>query len=290
MTLRKRLGLVTVGGLLLGAAGLVVGRVRTERSTRRRVEDLLAAAERPAAEHGSVGGLTDLPSPVRRYFDAVLAPEQAPPRTARLHQHGSFLLGDEWRPMTATQHVTVDPPGFVWDASIHAAPLVRVRVVDAYEGGEGSLRALALGAVPVASAPSNPEMDRGELLRYLAEGPWLPTALLPSNGVAWESIDERRAKATIVDGSTAASLVFHFDEADLIERVTAERRYRQEDDDFLPWTGHFGEYEWHDGVRIPTEARVEWETPSGPSPYWRARVTAVEYDVADRSRHGVPDA
>ncbi|WP_256300670.1 DUF6920 family protein [Haloarchaeobius salinus] len=290
MTLRKRLGLVTIGGLLVGAVGLVVGRVRTERSTRRRVDGLLAAAGRPAVELDAVDGLSDLPSPVRRYFDAVLAPERALPRTARLHQQGSFLLGDEWRPMTATQHVTVDPPGFVWDASIHAAPLVPVRVVDAYEGGAGSLRALALGVVPVATAPSNPEMDRSELLRYLAEGPWVPSALLPSNGVAWEPVDENRAKATIVDGSTAASLVFHFDDAGLVERVTAERRYRQEDDDFLPWTGHFGEYEWHDGVRVPTEARVEWETSTGASPYWRARVTAVEYDVADRSRRGLPDA
>lgn len=284
MTSGRRLRMLTVAGLLVGAVALSVGRGRTRRSIDRRVDDLLGPAGRRATELDLADELADLPSPVQRYLAAVLDRDRAPPRTVRLQQSGSFLLGDEWRPMKATQHATVDPPGFVWDATITAAPFLPVRVVDAYEEGTGSLRALALGVLPVADAASSPEMDHGELLRYLAESVWLPTALLPSNGVTWDPVDGRSARATVVDSGTAASLVFHFGADDLVERVVADRRYRRDVDTFSTWQGHFGEYEWHDGVRIPTEGSVEWISPEGTAPYWCARVTRVLYDLTDPDR------
>jgi hypothetical protein len=119
-------------------------------------------------------------------------------------------------------------------------------------------------------------MNEGELLRYLAEAVWFPTALLPSAGVEWEAIDDRAARATLEDEANTASLVFHFDAEGLVERVTGER-YRQEDDAVAPWIGTFDAYEWRDGFRIPTRASVAWELSDGPLPYWRAQIESVEY-------------
>ena len=36
-----------------------------------------------------------------------------------------------------------------------------------------------------------------EGLRYLAEAVWMPSALLPSNGVAWEAVDDLHARASL---------------------------------------------------------------------------------------------
>lgn len=261
-------------------AAIALGTLRLERATNGRVEALLAAATPPSNQPFRSDTVEDLPAPVRRYFETVLEDGQPHVRSVRLEQVGEFRLGGRsgsWKPMTATQYYTVDPPGFVWDADIEVAPSLSARVVDAYEFGRGSLRALVLSTIPVAEAESGPEMDEGELLRYLGEAVWFPTALLPAAGVEWEPVDDRSARATIVDRGTTASLVFHFDDEGLVERVSAPERYRQEDDDFEPWTGHFGEYRRRDGVRVPTEAAVEWNLDDGDLPYWRARVTSVDY-------------
>ena len=99
----------------------------------------------------------------------------------------------------------------MWDARIRMFPLATVRIFDAYAGGEGVLGANLFGAVPVARAGPNPRMNEAELQRYLSETPWYPTALLPAAGIAWDGIDDRRARATVEDGSVSASAVFHFD-------------------------------------------------------------------------------
>ncbi len=179
--------------------------------------------------------------------------------------------------MTATQDYSVDPPGFVWDARVEIAPFLPVRVVDAYESGRGSLRAHLLSTIPVASSDPGPELNEGELLRYLGEAVWFPTALLPDAGVEWTAVDEGSARATIRDGETTASLVFHLDDEGLVKRVTAAERYRQEDGDYAPWTGHFGEYERRDGMALPSKAAVEWNLSEGDCQYWRARLESVDY-------------
>ena len=264
-------------------AAVALGRVRLERATARRVRTLLADAGPPSKPTYGRDDVADLPEPVRRYFETVLRDGQPRVRSARLEQRGEFRLGDDaddWKSLTATQHYTTNPPGFVWDADIRMLPFLPVRVVDAYERGRGSLRAMALSTVPVATADPSPEMDEGELLRYLAEAVWFPTALLPGEGVEWEARDDRSARATLTDRGTTASVVFHFREDGRVERVSADERYRQADDGFERWTGHFDDYERREGMSVPTTASVEWNLPDGDAPYWRATVTG--FDVRTR--------
>ena len=284
----------TLALAMLGVAVLaVVGAVAMRR--RRFDRDVTAAVDelRAGASTETEGELTStdtegervythedlagLPDPVRTYFEAVLTEGQPRARRARIEQHGEILLGEAWKPFSATQHVTVDPPGFVWDATVRFAPFAPVRVVDAYVDGEGSLRAKLLSALTVSAAPPSRELNESELLRYLAESVWVPTALLPGAGVEWEAVDDHSARATLEDGGTTASLVFHFEDW-RVERVHAEARYRQEDDDFAPWTGYLGAYEEFEGIRVPTEAEIEWTLPDGDHPYWRGEIETVRYD------------
>ncbi len=62
-------------------------------------------------------------------------------------------------------------------------PITPLRVV-----GEGILHAAVLGAVPVVNIRGTREVAEGELMRFLAEAAWYPTALLPSQGVRWEAV------------------------------------------------------------------------------------------------------
>lgn len=283
----RLLWLVVIVGVTVAVA-VWIGRRRTERATDRLVATLLAGADNDGIAPARTVIAADregLPDPVRRYVDTVVDEGQPFVRTARLEQRGEFRLGEganAWKPLTAVQHFAVDPPGFVWDARIDVLPGLPARVVDYYVNGEGALWGRLLSVLPVVEASSGPGMNEGELLRYLGECVWFPTALLDER-VEWEPVDDSSARATIDDGGTTATLVFHFDDRDLVERVHTDRRYRQETADRVPWTGHFRDYRVRNGVLVPTEAEVEWDADDGS--YWRASVESVEYGVGSPS-HG----
>lgn len=277
------LATTAVAALVVGVARLV----RTDADDRR--SQLLDAASDRADLTYDPDDVVSLPAPVRRYFETVLDEGRPYVRTVRLEQRGQFRLGDAaspWKPLEATQHVTVDPPGFVWDATVRLAPFVPVRVVDAYVGGEGSLRTRVLSALTVADAGPSFELDAGELQRYLAESVWYPTALLPAEGVRWTAIDGRSARATLEHDGTTVSLTFHFGDDHLVERVVVEGRPRAVDDGFEPtrWSGQFSEYRERGGLLVPTEADVEWNLPDGDLPYWRAEIAEIEYRPAASGR------
>ena len=118
-------------------------------------------------------------------------------------------------------------------------------------------------------------------MRYLAEAAWYPTALLPSQGVRWEGIDDASARATLCDGTTTVTLEFRFGTDGLIAAVRAASRPRTATES-APWLGRVSGYEQQAGMRVPVQGEVEWELPSGPAPYFQGLVTDIDYEFAAR--------
>ncbi len=224
----------------------------------------------------------NLPSPVRRYFAFALRAEQPAILHAYLDQEGTFAIKrDAWHPFAATEHITAHPVGFSWNARISMYPLVSVRVRDAYANGQGSMAARIAGIFPLVNQRGTPELGEAALMRYLAEAVWMPTALLPDNGVTWEAKDDDSARATLVDGANRASLLFTFAADGSITRIVGER-YRDESGQNVlrPWVGKHSHYTRIDGMMIPTEGEVGWVMPDGYFPYWRGKQVHARYEYA----------
>ncbi len=220
-----------------------------------------------------------LPAPVQRYFRAVLRQGQAMVSSVRLTQQGQFLQNGAkavWQPFHATQLNTTQPPGFDWDARIKMTSGLNVYVRDSYALGAGSLRAAIQGLVTVARMHGTPQMAQGELMRYLAEAVWYPTALLPSQGIRWDGIDDTSARATLTDGAVAVSLVFAFNLDGTMATAWASSRPRSADQS-APWLCRYRDYVERSGMLVPLEGEVEWQPQSGPQPYWRGRLTGIEF-------------
>lgn len=201
----------------------------------------------------------------------------------RLEHSGTFNMsetGEQWRPFTSTQRVIPQRPGFDWEGRIAMMPGLSVRVHDAYIAGDGILHASLFGLVSLVNLRGTPEVAQGELMRFLAEAAWYPTALLPSQGVQWEAVDDTSAKATLKDGKLHLTLLFRYDNDGLIESVRAEARGRTVAGGVIstPWEGRWSNYELRDGMRIPVEGEVSWMLPGGPKPYWRGRITGLGYE------------
>ena len=223
-----------------------------------------------------------LPEPVQRFFRTVIKDGQAIVAAVKLSQQGLFNMSEtenKWSPFTATQFVITQRLGFDWDARIQMAPGVNAFVHDTYLLGEGSLHASLLGLFTVAKIPSTPEANQGELLRFFAEAPWYPTALLPSQGVRWEAINDTSARATLTDGATTVSVVFQFNAEGTIDTFRTEARYRDKLT-AMPWGGRLWEYSVRHGMLIPLEGEVGWEYPEGIRLYFKGKITEINYEFA----------
>ena len=220
--------------------------------------------------------LAGLPAPVARYFEFALTPGQPLLRTARIEHTGEFrgALGQPWSPFTSIQHVSADPPGFVWDAKIRMSPLLTMRVRDSYLDGTGSMQACVAGVIPVVNAWGRTDLASGALHRYLAEAVWLPTSLLPRPGLSWEPIDDNTARATLTDSGVSVSLDFRFSDKGEIVSVYTPARYRDVNGKGVPtpWEGRHRGYERINGMMMPREGEVAWILPEGRLTYWQGRV------------------
>lgn len=267
------------------AAAFAYGAARWKANTRELQARLDSARSPVRPKTVDFSELVGLPGPVQRYFRAVLKDEQPVVTRATVQHNGTFNMSEtaeQWKPFTSEQWVVTRRPGFVWNGRVVMLPGFPARVHDAYIAGEGILHASLLGLVSVADLRGGDEMAVGELMRYFAEATWYPTALLPSQGVAWEAVDDRSAYGTLTDGDTSVRLLFTFDDRGLIETVRAETRGRTVDGKIIPtpWRGRCWNYEERDGMLVPTDGEVAWLLPEGEKPYWRGQITGLDYEFA----------
>ena len=271
--------------LVATAAALCVGCLGSgliqKRSTYR-LNELREHMNRNRKEVFTSEDIDGLPEPVSAYFENVLDEGQSYVNSVRVEQEGELRpdTTSSWKSFTATQHITVDPPGFFWNASVSIAPFVSLRIHDVYTGGDGSANVSLFGIITLDGTDPSPELNKAELQRYLAEAVWYPTALLPSEGVRWESIDDSAAEATLKYGGVSASLTFHFSEDNVVTKVHAEERARRVDDGYepTPWTGLWHDYENRDGINVPSAGEVVWHLPDGNMKAWQGKVTDISYD------------
>jgi hypothetical protein len=121
------------------------------------------------------------------------------------------------------------------------------------------------------------------LHRYLAEAVWYPSALLPSSGVQWSAIDERRAMASLSNAGMRAVLEFRFNDAGEVESVFTPGRWQQVGKSYrmTPWEGRFSDYRQHQGLRVPFKGEVGWHTDDRLDIVWRGEVTQLDYVFAE---------
>ncbi len=279
----KILAVVVLAMAAVYGGAFVYGAARWEAHTRElraRLDAVRSPVQQQAVDFSE---LETLPTPVQRYFHAVLKDEQPFVTGVHLQHNGTFNMsetGEQWRPFTSDQWVIPRRPGFVWSGRVGVLPGFPARVHDVYVAEEGILHVSLLGLVSVADLRGGGELAKGELMRYFAEATWYPTALLPSQGVTWEPVDERSAYGTLSDGDVSITMLFTFDERDLIDTVQAEARGRTVGGEIVPtpWRGRFWNYAERHGMLVPLDGEVAWLLPEGEKPYWRGHITHLDYE------------
>ena len=197
-------------------------------------------------------------------------------RGFHLQQSGEIRLAPDkpWLPFEAEQWFEAAGLDFRWTARARLARILPVTVVDAFERGHGLLSVRIAGIIPVARA-QGPQVDRGEVMRALAEMPWRPAGFLSSSGnapqLAWSAPSPQTLRATFDDGRTRCYVDLEVDAEGRVLSAAAPDRPRGMGKTSVatPWRGTFAEYKSLDGFRVPTQAEVAWVLPDGPFTYFR---------------------
>jgi hypothetical protein len=283
--MKRLLGWVVLTVALVFSSALCalqVGLRRFDRLVKRDVEALLARATTTAREAVVTEEmLKDLPEPVRRYLSHTGIVGKPFVNTVYLEQKGQMYLGSNqgWIPLDAEEHYTVQPPGFVWDATIHKGPLPIARGRDMYASGEGRMLIKA-GSLFTVVDDKGPEMDQGSMMRYLSEMIWFPTAFLDDK-ISFEPIDDESARLTLTDGGKSVSATMYFDEEGKVTDFVA-KRYRTVEGgyDLETWSAPVYEYGELAGLKLPLRGGAVWKLPEGDLKYADITITHLEYNIA----------
>jgi hypothetical protein len=147
-----------------------------------------------------------------------------------------------------------------------------VKAADYLFAGLGGLEVKALGFLKLAHQVGGQDMAEGEALRYLAELPWNPDAILMNQDLVWTVV----SPTTLRVAHGAAAITFVLDNDGLPQSMSAPSRGYLDKGRIrpLPWRGRFSDYRRVSGRLLPTRGEVAWVIEEAEFIYWRAKLTA----------------
>ena len=230
--------------------------------------------------------LAGLPGPAQRYLRYAGVVGRPMVDTVRVRQVCRMKPAPDGIsfPIVAEQWYTVEPPGFIWDATVPVAGVPVVRGRDGYLEGTGMMTIKVGSLVPVVDA-AGPEMDGASLLRHLSEMPWFPSAFLRDR-ITWEAIDDTTVRVSITDRELRATGTL---EIDAEGRLVAFRSQRHaivgKQIELRPWSTPTYAYGAFEGLRLPVRGAAVWTLPDGSEhPYIEVELTDVAYDPPQGTR------
>lgn len=202
----------------------------------------------------------------------------------RLTQTGRMktsLETETWMDFTATQTISNRACEFDWLARMGPFGLISAR--DALDHGEGRLDVTAAGLIPIARTKPTPALMRGELMRYLAELPWAPAAILMNTDLRWRVEGPDSLAVSTGSGDNIVEVILTLDTDGRIVSAFAPDRPRSANPPILttPWRGKFGDYRQSYGFWLPYTGEVAWEMEGQDGPYWQGHLEDWEavYDA-----------
>lgn len=215
-----------------------------------------------------------LPSDVLRLAERLGSTPDSSGRLVRLTQAGSMRDDPERRFMsfTAKQTIATDRTEFAWRA--RTGPLGFITVVNEFENDAPRLDVRVLGWLRLASVRGEAAAAKGEIMRYLAELPWAPDAILANRHLVWRVVDGQTLRVSCRSGSVRGEVELKLNGQGCVGEVFAPDRPRKEGALFVerPWRGRFFDYREHLGRWLPFRGEVGWDVDGQTFVAWRGEL------------------
>ena len=225
-----------------------------------------------------------VPEPVRRYLAWAGVNETRDIMIVRQRQQGRMRtrVNGPWYPIDVDLLFTPDKPERVWTGVMKPYPLVRITGNDTYVNGVGRMRIRAYSRFVLADL-DGPAMDTSALVTILAELPFAPTSMQPSEQLAWTPIDQNSARATFQHRGLSVSGVFTFGPQGEPVRFETDDRYRQVGQTAIrtPWLVTYHRHAEVDGWNIPVDVEAAWMLDDCVMSYGRFEASHTEFETTE---------
>lgn len=249
--------------------------------------DYEAEAQRLAVASTSEPGviteqdLSPLPPLVQRYLHRVGVLGKPHVRSFHATFDAKVRSGPEepWLTGAAEQYEFFDPPARLFYMKAHRAGLP-VHVYHRYVGNSATMTGRLLGLFTVLEV-SGPELTQAETVTLLNDMFFLAPAALIDAPIKWETLDDRRVRATYTNaGHTVLAIAYFNDDGDLIDFDSYDR-YQVEQDPprRVRWSTPLYGYGRFDGYRLATGGAARWGEPGEEWTYGDFRIQSIQYNV-----------
>ncbi len=221
---------------------------------------------------GAVELPSNLPEPVRRYFEAAMGTHVPKIESAVVWGKAKLRINGIWMPV---RFKTYYLPGRAFyrymEVTWFGRPILKGH--DTYINGEGAMKIEGV----LNMRETGEKIDQGQNLALWGEAVFTPSVFVTDKRASWESVDKDTTRLVVPFGEKTDSLLFEFDaKTHLITQISA-LRYKGQGDDKTPWLIEITEWKRFHSFKIPARFSVTWEDEGSPWSYWT--VEGVEYNV-----------
>jgi hypothetical protein len=195
-------------------------------------------------------------------------------RAMRNVQRGEFRSAPNarWIPFSAEETVDATRSSFCWEARFAGGSL---KVTDAYGEGHGRL-VMSLGGLVSLKRFSGPEVDRGELQRYLSYAILCPPMLLNHSSLEFLPVSETTLRVRDRADPMGAWVDLEIEPDGRPAVCRAERPRMLGKKTFpTPWCAAATEVQGYEGMRVGKRIEAAWDLPEGKFTYFRAEVISL---------------
>lgn len=220
-----------------------------------------------------------LPQAVRDLAERLGATDDASLTRVTLEQTGTMRPQPKGRAMRFSAYQTIDLRHLAFEWRAKSGPFGCISVVDAYDEGVGRLDVHLLRRVRLAHA-SGAAVNKGELMRYLAELAWAPDAILGNRSLVWRVADKRTLLVSAGHEQASGEVELKLDDTGQIASIWAQDRPYSDGKIIVdrPWFGRFSDYRQRLGRWLPFAGEVGWVLDGKPSIYWRGNISSWSID------------
>ena len=228
---------------------------------------------------GTVDVPPDIPSPVKRYYEAAAGSLVPVIKSAVVWGKAKLRINGIWMPVRFKAYY-IPGQAFLRYIEVTWFGKTILKVRDSYMNGKGFLKIEGL----LKMTETGEKIDQGQNLAMWGESVFMPSAFFTDTRAHWEGVDDKTSMSAeewvrfvIPYGEQNDSLDFKFDlKTGLISQICA-MRYKGQNEEKTPWRIDITEWMTSHYVKIPSRSSVTWEDEGSPWSYWT--VEDVEYNV-----------